>query len=131
MSRRSIHVPGLDHGTQPFPMASRVGPLLSTSAVHGIDPASGELADDPATQIAQVFANLDAVVRAAGGTLDDVTQVLVTLVDKAHRPLVNEVWLARFPDEGSRPARNTQERALAPGQVCTVLATAWIASGKL
>ena len=126
MTRRSIEVPGLSHGTQPFPMASRVGPLVTTSAVHGVDPATGELAPDPATQIAQVFANLEAVLAAAGGGLDDVAQVLVTLTDKAHRPLVNDVWVARFPDEASRPARNTQERPLAPGQVCTVLATAWV-----
>jgi enamine deaminase RidA (YjgF/YER057c/UK114 family) len=127
VSRRSIEVPGLGHGTQPFPMASRVGPLLCTSAVHGVDPATGALPADPAAQIAQVFANLDAVLAAAGGTLEDVAQVLVTLVDKAHRPLVNDEWVRRFPDEASRPARNTQERPLAPGQLCTVLATAWLA----
>lgn len=127
MSRRSVEVEGLGHGSQPFPMASRVGPLVCTSAVHGIDPAGGQLAEDPATQIAQVFDNLGAVLRAAGGSLDDVAQVLVTLTDKAHRPLVNDVWVRLFPDPASRPARNTQERPLAPGQVCTVLATAWIA----
>lgn len=127
--RTSIAPAGLGHGAQPFPLASRVGPLLATSGVHGTDPATGQLAEGGAeAQIRQAFANLRAVLDAAGGTLDDVAQVLVTLTDRSHRAHVNEVWVELFPDPDSRPARNTGERDLPGGSLCQLVAYAYLAS---
>lgn len=127
-ARRSIGAPGLDHGEQPFPMASRVGPLVATSAIHGMDPATSRLAEGAEAQIRQAFANLDAVLASAGASLADVAQVLVTLVDRSQRPVVNEEWLARFPDPASRPARHTTERELPGGSACALIAYAWVES---
>ncbi|MGE0304356.1 MAG: RidA family protein [Acidimicrobiia bacterium] len=124
--RTSIEVPGLGHGGQPFPLASRVGPLLLTSAIHGTDPSTGEMGATADIQIRQAFDNLGAVLAAAGGSLDDVGQVLVTLADRSDRVLVNEVWTALFPDPTSRPARNTTERPLGGGALVALMATAWI-----
>ncbi|MGE0170416.1 RidA family protein [Nocardioides sp.] len=122
----SIEVDGLDHGMQPFPMASRRGPLLCTSAVHGRDPDSGELLEDPSGQVRQVFANLERVLAAGGGTLADVVLVQISVANGDVRPLVNEIWVQLFPDADSRPARNTQVRTLNGGQICTVMATAYV-----
>lgn len=128
MSRRTaVTVPGLDHGTQPFPIATRVGPLLVTSAIHGRDPATGEFAADPAAQITQVFANVRAVLEAAGGSLDDVAGVQVLLADTALRGVVNDVWCATFPDPTDRPTRNTAQRPLTAPLVCQVVVTAYLA----
>jgi 2-iminobutanoate/2-iminopropanoate deaminase len=125
--RRSIELAGVDHGEQPFPLASRVGPLLATSGIHGTDPATGALADGGAeAQIRQAFSNLRGVVEAAGGSLEDVAQVLVTLTDRAHRPFVNAVWVELFPDPASRPARNTSERELPGGSLCQLIAYAYV-----
>ena len=124
--RREIRVPGLDHGSQPFSIATLVGPLLTTSAMHGRDPATGTFATDPAAQIRQVFANVEAVLAAAGGGPDDVAAVQVLLSDMAHRGLVNDAWCAVFTDPGNRPVRNTAQRDLAPGLFCQVQVTAWI-----
>jgi 2-iminobutanoate/2-iminopropanoate deaminase len=125
--RISIEIAGVGHGTQPFPLASRVGPLLATSAIHGTDPRTGTLPEDAAAQVRQAFDNLAAVLEAAGGTLDDVAQVLVTLPNRDDRALVNVVWEQCFPDPASRPSRNTVERPLAGGALCALMATAWIA----
>lgn len=58
------------------------------------------------------FINLRNFLDAAGGTPDDVVNMSVTLEDDDLRPLVNEEWLAVFPDEGSRPARHITVKAL-------------------
>jgi enamine deaminase RidA (YjgF/YER057c/UK114 family) len=126
-ARRSISVPGLDHGDQPFPIASRIGPFLATSGIHGVDPATGKPEGDAAAQIRQAFANLRAVLAEAGASPDDVAQVLVTLTDREHRKLVNESWVELFPDPASRPARQTSERELPGGSLCMLVAYAYVA----
>jgi enamine deaminase RidA (YjgF/YER057c/UK114 family) len=94
--------------------------------VHGVDPATGTLAEGAEAQIARAFANLRDIVEAAGGSLADVAQVLVTLTDRANRPLVNAVWAELFPDQRSRPARQTSERDLPGGSLCQLIAYAYI-----
>lgn len=126
MARRSIQLPGVDHGEQPFPLASRVGPFVATSGVHGVDPATGALADGADAQIRQAFANLRAVLGEAGASAGDVAQVLVTLIDREHRKLVNGAWLELFPDRASRPARQTSERELPGGSLCMLIAYAYV-----
>ncbi len=68
--RRSIEIAGFAHGDQPIPAASRVGPLLMTGGVHGIDRAAGQIPDTIEAQAHNMFANLEAILRAGGGTLD-------------------------------------------------------------
>lgn len=100
--------------------------MLATSGVHGADPVTGALAIGAEAQIRQAFANLRGILDAAGGSADDVVQVLVTLTDRAHRSLVNESWVELFPDPASRPARNTSERDLPGGSLCQLIAYAYI-----
>jgi enamine deaminase RidA (YjgF/YER057c/UK114 family) len=116
----------MEHAGQPFPIASRVGPFVATSGIHGADPATGELAGDAAAQIRQAFANLRVVLDSAGASPDDVAQVLVTLTDREHRALVNEHWVELFPDPASRPARQTGERELPGGSLCMLVAYAYV-----
>jgi enamine deaminase RidA (YjgF/YER057c/UK114 family) len=65
-ARRSIDVEGFNHGSLPIPAASRVGPLVETSGVHGMDPATGKLPEDVHQQTKQMFANLRRIMTAAG-----------------------------------------------------------------
>ena len=106
--RRSIDVPGLAHGAMPIPNASLIGPFLFTGGISG---TGEETADDPARevelQVERMFANVDAVVRAAGGTLDDVVHMRIFVRDRAYREAINPHWVAAFPDPESRPARHT------------------------
>ena len=105
-----------------------MGPLLATSGIHGVDAATGALAEGAEAQIRHAFENLRGVLDAGGGSLDDVVQVLVTLTDRANRPLVNAVWTELFPDSASRPARNTSERDLPGGSLCQLIAYAYVDS---
>jgi 2-iminobutanoate/2-iminopropanoate deaminase len=126
VARRSIELPGVEHAGQPFPMASRAGPFVATSGVHGIDPSTGKLAEGVEAQVGQAFANLRALLAEAGASPDDVVQVLVTLTDREHRSLVNPHWIELFPDPASRPARQTAERELPGGSLCMLIAYAWV-----
>lgn len=111
--RRSIHVPGLGHGAQPIPMAAVVRGLLMTGGVSGKDPETGSIPEDPAAEVAQAFANLAAILEAAGGSLEDVVKVTVFVTDKSIRGHLNPSWEQHFPDPDRRPARHTLEVPLA------------------
>lgn len=107
--RHVVEVEGLGHGTNPIPVAVTLGGLLFSGTVPGVDRASGEVPDDRAAEIANAFENLDAVLTAAGASWGDIGKVDVSLRDKGDRPLVNDQWVARFPDAADRPARHTAE----------------------
>jgi enamine deaminase RidA (YjgF/YER057c/UK114 family) len=107
-ARRSIIVEGFDHGTQPIPAASRVGPLVMTGGVYGLDPATGRIPDDAQEQVRITFHNLARIMEAAGASLDRIVRVTVYVKVPEIRAAVNAEWIRAFPDEASRPARHTQ-----------------------
>lgn len=100
---------------QPFPTAVRVGNLLFSSAIGGKDMASGKFPEDKKVQIALAFKHVEAIVKRAGGSTDDIGKVTVYLADKSDRELVNEAWLAMFPNAEDRPVRHTVQLDMAPG----------------
>jgi reactive intermediate/imine deaminase len=61
-----------------------------------LEPASMQLVEGAEAQIHQVFRNLAAVAKAAGGTLDDVVRVGVFLTDLSYFSLVNEIMSQYF-----------------------------------
>ncbi|GAB3360418.1 RidA family protein [Modestobacter lapidis] len=113
-ARRSIAVPGLHHGPTPIPLASRVGPLLISSAVLGQDPATGEVPEGVEEQVVLVFANVRRILAAGGADVADVAKLTFLVRDRAARAAIDEQWLGMFPDPDSRPARHTQTADLPP-----------------
>ena len=105
MNRRSIEVPGLKH-KNPIPSASIIGTFLATGVIFPKNPQTGETPADFEGQCAQIFANIRAIMKEAGGSTEDVLKLNVYLRDKSLRPKVNVEWLKMFPDENSRPARH-------------------------
>jgi 2-iminobutanoate/2-iminopropanoate deaminase len=111
--RRSIEVEGLQHSA-PIPMAARVGPLLVSGGISGQDPATGQVPADVAGQVRLVFANLRRVLAAGGAGPDDVAKLTFFVRDRAVRPVIDEEWVAVFPDAAGRPARHTLVAELPP-----------------
>jgi len=107
--RRSIEVEGFSHGTNPIPAASRVGNIVMTGGVYGLDPATRAIPPDAAVQCRLMFANLKRILEAAGASPDDVVKITVWIKNSAVREVINPEWLAMFPDPASRPARHTQQ----------------------
>ncbi|MER7116714.1 RidA family protein [Saccharomonospora azurea] len=104
----------------PAPVASysqavRKGNILQVAGQVGVDPATGEPADGGvAGQTRQVFANLRAVLRAAGADLDDVVMLRAYLTDTAHFAEFNATYNELVSEP--YPARTTVYVGL-PGQL--------------
>ncbi|MGV6825731.1 MAG: RidA family protein [bacterium] len=80
-----------------YSQAVKVGSTVYMSGQIPLQPASMELVEgDIEAQIRQVFDNLSAVARAAGGSFADVAKLNVFLTDLAHFPVVNEVMADYF-----------------------------------
>lgn len=125
-ARRSIHVTGLEHGKLPIPNASRIGPFIATGGIRGVDPKTRVMPDDVAGQTALMFANLRAIIEAAGASCDDILKLTIWIADPAAREAINVEWLKLFPDEHSRPARHILNYELPAGMrvQCEALAVA-------
>jgi len=93
-----------------------VGPYSQAIVHDGLLYASGQIPLDPATgklveggieaQTEQVFANLEAVLAAAGASMDDVLRAGIYLTDLSVFPKVNEIYARRFSRD-PKPARST------------------------
>jgi 2-iminobutanoate/2-iminopropanoate deaminase len=105
--RKSIDVAGFSHGSQPIPAACRIGDIVMTGGVFGLDPHSGAVPDDAEMQCRLMFANLRRILQAAGASPADVIKMTVWVRHADVRPALNRQWLEMFPDADSRPARHT------------------------
>ena len=105
--QRSIEVTGVSHGAAPIPMGARVGKTLYSSGIPGIDPATGKLPTDAASQARFAFDHVRTLLAEGGASLNDVVRMTVYLKDNAAREHINAEWLKCFPDPHDRPARHT------------------------
>ena len=125
-SNRSLEVQGVTHGGVPIPMGARVGPLLCSSGIPGVDPATGQLPPSAAEQARHAFANLKALLAEGGATLADVAKLTVYIKDNQAREPLNAEWLACFPDPHDRPARHTLVYDLQHGMLLQLEVIAWV-----
>ena len=86
--------------------------LLFTSGQLGIDVGSGELGRDVREQTRYALTNVQRVVEAAGGSLEQVAKVMVFLVDMDDFSQVNEVYASFFKEP--YPARSCVQVARLP-----------------
>lgn len=129
-NRRSIEVEGFHHGGMPIPAASRVGNLVATGGIHGMDPATGAIPDGVEDQARLMFANLERILTAAGASLGDIARMTVYVKVPEARAAVNAQWLRAFPDPADRPARHTlQNDNLSGNMVVQCDALAMITEG--
>ena len=79
-----------------YSQAVRAGDTVYLSGQIPLDPRSMQLVEGFESQAKQVFDNLRAVCRAAGGDFDRVVRVTVYLTDLANFAKVNEVMSGYF-----------------------------------
>lgn len=125
-ARRSVHVEGLSHGALPIPVVSRVGNVIATGGIRGVDPETGEMPADVRGQARLMFDNLHRAIEAAGASVDDILKVTIWIATPAARVEINPPWIALFPDPESRPARHILAYELPGGMLvqCEALAVA-------
>lgn len=80
-----------------YSQAIKVGHTVYLSGQIPLDPGTQILcSEDITTQIKQVIANMEALCRAAGGSLADIVKLTVYLMDLTHSTLVNEMMATHF-----------------------------------
>lgn len=107
--------------------AARIGNLVFTSGISGIDPKSGRLAEGPERQFAQAFNNVIELLGKAGAGPDSIGLLTVWIPGRSHRSYINRDWLQLFPT-ANRPARKTNQAPLPTG--VEVQITAYCATGE-
>jgi 2-iminobutanoate/2-iminopropanoate deaminase len=97
----------------PYSQAITTDGLVFTAGQVALDPKSGELVGTTtAQQTEQVLQNLQAVLAAAGTSLDNVVKTTVYLADMADFAQMNEVYAKHFGTH--KPARSTVQAAGLP-----------------
>src|SRR6266481_115908 len=97
----------------PYSQAIATCPAVNTRRSDAIAPKSGELVGrTTAEQTEQVFANLKAVLSAAGTSLGKVVKTTVYLADMADFAQMNDVYAKHFGTH--KPARSTVQAAGLP-----------------
>jgi 2-iminobutanoate/2-iminopropanoate deaminase len=105
--RQSVDFAGFRH-QNPIPNASRIGNIVMSSVISGMDPGTRNLPPELAQQLANMFTHVKAAVEAAGGTADDIIKMNFWMKEPVtQREALNKEWVKLFPDKDSRPARHT------------------------
>lgn len=87
-------------------VGSAGGQLVFLSGQIGLEPGTGELVSENFEgQVRQSFANMQAVIEAAGGTLDDIVKLTLFLTDLSKFASANAIMAEIIPQP--YPARST------------------------
>lgn len=97
MNKTIISTPDAPQAIGTYSQAVRVGDTIYLSGQIPLVPATMQMVEgDIAAQVRQVFENLSAVAKAAGGSLNDCVKVHVFLTDLVNFPVVNQVMAEYF-----------------------------------
>lgn len=98
MTRSIVSTPDAPAAIGTYSQAVRVGDAVYLSGQIGLDPKSMTMVEGIDAQIERVFANLQAVAEAAGGSLADTVKLNVFLTDLGNFAKVNETMAKHFQE---------------------------------
>lgn len=100
----------------PYSQAIKANGFVFASGQIPLDPATGQLIEgDIRAQTERVLNNAQAVLEAAGSSLNQVVKTTVFLADMNDFAAMNEVYATFFGE--TRPARSTVQAARLPRDV--------------
>lgn len=108
MSKQIIHTDKAPAAVGPYSQAVQVpaGKMVFLSGQIGLVPATGEMISDKfEDQVKQAFSNMQAVIEAAGGKLENIIKLNLFLTDLGQFGIVNALMAERLPQP--YPARST------------------------
>ena len=108
--RQSIMWPGFAH-SNPIPNASRIGNIVMSSVIGPRDPETGKVPETLEEQVKNLFLQLSAAIKAAGGTPDDFLKIEFWARDQAAGRAGSTVSSRR----AKSPRSNRAEEAHAAG----------------
>ena len=99
----------------PYSQAIKAGGFVFTAGQAGIDPATGKLVEGGIeAQTRQTFRNLQAILEAAGTSLERAVRCGVFLQDIADFKAMNAIYAEFLPPDRNPPARTTVQAAKLP-----------------
>lgn len=111
--KRPIFSPSAASPIGPYRQAVVSGNMIFCSGQIPLDPVTGKLVDgDVEAQTRRVMENLQAILRAAGASLEHVVRTTIFLADIKDFERVNAVYGGYFP--GTPPSRSTVAVASLP-----------------
>lgn len=128
MPKTAVTTPDAPAPAADYSQAVRKGNILQVAGQGPTDPATGRFAGETvAEQTRQTLQNVQAILRAAGATFDDVVMMRVYLTDVAHFGEMNEVYSTFVGADGLSapfPARTTVYVGLPAGMLVEIDALA-------
>ncbi len=113
MTKQKVETKNAPSPIGPYSQAIIAGNLVFASGQAGLDPQTGKLISrDIIEQTAQVMRNLEAVLEAAGSSLERVLKITVFLADMNDFAAMNEAYAGFFKQDP--PARTTIQAARLP-----------------
>jgi 2-iminobutanoate/2-iminopropanoate deaminase len=112
MSHRPIQGPGIAKPAGPYSPGMGFERLVFVAGQGASDPATGAMPDDIEAQTEQCLRNVEAILKAAGSSLQQVLRCGVFLIDMGEFDRMNGVYARMFGDH--RPARTTIQAAALP-----------------
>jgi 2-iminobutanoate/2-iminopropanoate deaminase len=101
-ARQIVETPGFAGAP---PRGARLGNVVFSGEIDGLDPATGQPSDDADAEMRQAFVNLKAFIEAAGGGKEDLIHVFIFVRGREDQQDMLAAWLEAFPEDGNRPAR--------------------------
>lgn len=108
MSKTIIHTEAAPAAVGPYSQAisAPAGRLVFLSGQIGLEPGTGELVSENFEgQVRQAFANMQAVIEAAGGTYENIVKLTLFLTDLSKFASANAIMAEIIPEP--YPARTT------------------------
>lgn len=108
MSKQIIHTNAAPAAVGPYSqaVAAPVGKMVFLSGQIGLVPETGVMVSDSfEPQVRQAFANMQAVIAAAGGRLENIVKLTLFLTDLKQFPVANSIMAELLPEP--YPARST------------------------
>src|SRR6478609_7594479 len=112
MSHKPVQAANLPKPVGPYSPGMGFERLVFVSGQAGVDPSTGALAPDTTTQTEQCLKNVQAILEAAGSSLQHVLRCGVFLIDMSEFQQMNAVYARMYG--APRPARTTTQAAGLP-----------------
>ena len=109
---KTIHTKHAPAAIGPYSQAKKVGPFLFLSGQIGIEPKEGKIVETTLEgQAKQICQNIEAVLKKADYTMDDVVKTTCFLTDLSGFGAFNGIYETYFT---SKPARSCVEVSALP-----------------
>ena len=104
---REIYTEKAPRPVGPYSQAIEVGDTLYLSGQIGIDPETNKLKEGFEEQAKQVLSNVEAILKSAGYSKENVVKVTIYLTDIGKFGVFNKLYEEFFKDVEPKPARVT------------------------